>query len=241
MVSTPSPKLNKDNNPGGARWCDTPGHERLECTANRSRGRGECHGPAIRGTSKCKLHGGRSVKVASVIGRAEIVTAWSGRGQAAEPVDAGMAVLGMLQMSWLRANAYGELLRQQVMKEASLQPDHDGLEPGGPVHPSGLIGYHFGAAGRDGTIYAVSEEIRALVKLESDERDRVVKYAKTAHDMGISEKITKMAERWGDVVAGRITAVLGALELTREQELMVPALLQIHLGQIDVMSLGSPE
>lgn len=76
---------------------------------------------------------------------------------------------------------------------------------------SGLIGYRYGAAGKDGRIYAQSEEVRALVALESAERDRVVKFAKTAHDMGISERLTSLAERWGDLVAGRISAILGEL------------------------------
>jgi hypothetical protein len=150
-----------------------------------------------------------------------------------------MAVLGMLQMTWLRAAAYGELLRQQVATEAPPEADPDGFDPEADPQATGLIGYRYGAAGKDGTIYAVSEEIRALVALESQERDRVVKYAKTAHDMGISERLTNLAERWGDVVAGRITLILAGLELTREQEAKVPTLIQAHLGAIDMDAMTS--
>ena len=236
------PRLNSANNPGGARWCDDEGHKRLECTKSRSKGRGQCHGPAIRGTDTCKIHAGHKREVARAKGQARI-TAWSAIGQPAggQPLDSGMAVLGMLQMTWLRAAAYGELLRQQVATEEPPEPDREGLQAGDAVSSSGLIGYRYGAAGKDGHIYAVSEEARALVALEAAERDRVVKYAKTAHDMGISERLTNLAERWGDIVATRITLILAGLNLTPEQEAMVPALIQAHLSQIDVGTMGGSE
>jgi hypothetical protein len=236
---TQLPTTGQHFNPGNARWCEE--HKRLECTKNRSKGRGQCHGIAVKGLDGCTTHVGHSRAVARAKGEA-VITAWSAVGAPAggKSLDASMAVLGMLQMSWLRAAAYGELLRQQVSDREHV-PDPDNFDPADPVVSSGLIGYRYGAAGKDGNIYAVSEEVRALVALEAAERDRVVKYAKTAHDMGISERITNLAERWGDVVAGRITLILAALQLTPEQEAMVPALIQAHLGQIDVMALGSSE
>ena len=225
------------SNPGNARWCEE--HGRLECTKRRSKERGTCHQAAVRGTDACRNHGGHSLEVLKAKGEARI-TAWSALGapEGAKTLDSGMAVLGMLQMTWLRAAAYGELLRQQADKEGLSGAEVDGGEPG---DTTGLIGYRYGAAGKDGTIYAVSEEVRALVALEAAERDRVVKYAKTAHDMGISERLTGLAERWGDVVVTRIMLVLDALNLTPEQEAMVPALIQAHLGQIDVTSIGGKE
>ena len=220
-------------NPGGARWC--PDHNRLECTGNRNRGRGICHAPAIRGTSKCRTHAGKKTELAKAQGQA-VITAWNAMGGAPN-IDYRMAVLGVLQMTWLRLGAYSELLRRQVAAEG----DAIGAEPFDPDEgdpkTSGLIGYRYGAAGKDGRIYAQSEEVRALVALESAERDRVVKFAKTAHDMGISERLTSLAERWGDLVAGRITALLADLNLTPEQQARVPSLLNTHLGSIDVGAL----
>lgn len=238
MTYSQGPRLGPNNNPGNARWCDQPNHNRLECAKNRSKGRGQCHAMAIRGTDACKIHSGMSKQIARIQGQARI-TAWSAIGGPPESgsIDAGMAVLGMLQMTWLRVAAYGELLRRQVVAEGevtSAEP-HD---PEGHPETSGLIGFRYGAAGKEGTIYAVSEEARALVALEAQERDRVVKFAKTAHDMGISDRITSLAERWGDLVVTRIMLVLEALELTPEQETLVPALIQAHLGQIDVGSIG---
>ncbi len=165
-----------------------------------------------------------------------MITAWNAMG-AAPNIDYRMAVLGVLQMTWLRLGAYSELLRRQVATEGDgIEAEPFDPDEGGP-RTSGLIGYRYGAAGKDGRIYAQSEEVRALVALESAERDRVVKFAKTAHDMGISERLTSLAERWGDLVAGRITALLADLNLTPEQQAQVPALLDAHLGSIDVGAL----
>jgi len=175
--------------------------------------------------------------VAQAKGEAQI-TAWRALGNGAT-IDYRMAVLGVLQMTWLRLAAYSELLRRQVVAEGELADDPaESDEP----QSSGLIGYRYGAAGKDGIVYVQSEEVRALVALEAQERDRVVKYAKTAHDMGISDRLTSLAERWGDMVAGRMTAILRELDLTPEQSAKVPALLQRHLGSIDVdaISTGDP-
>ena len=222
-------------NPSGARWCQD--HERLECTKNRSKGRGACHAAAVRGLDACTTHAGHSREVAKAKGEARL-NAWSAMGRPAEGqgIDASAAVLGMLQQSWLRAAMYSELLRQQATKDAH-QPS-DGFDPDDPGSASGLIGYRFGAAGKDGNIYAVSEEARALVGLEAAERDRVVKYAKTAHDMGISDRLTAMAEQWGGQVIRQIVIILGALNLTPEQEAMVPDLIQAHLGSIELTGVG---
>jgi hypothetical protein len=228
------PVLNQGNNPGGARWCDLPEHNRLECTKSRRQGRGECHGPAIRGTDSCKIHAGFKRDVARARGKATI-TAWSALGQAAdgEGVNSSAAVLGMLQQSWMRAHLYGRLLHDQVVRDGTSEV---AIVDGHSEDVSGLIGYRYGAAGKDGTIYAVSEEARALVALESAERDRVVKYAKVAHDMGISDRMINLAEKWGDVVVTRLVLIIEGLNLTPDQQALVPALVQAHLGTIELGS-----
>ena len=177
---------------------------------------------------------GYKVEVAIAQGEA-VITAWNATGGAAN-IDYRMAVLGVLQMTWLRLAAYGELLRQQTVTEGVKADSSEEDQP----KASGLIGFRYGAAGSSGTIYVQSEEVRALVALEAAERDRVVKYSKTAHDMGISERLTNLAEKWGDMVAGRISAMLAdpRLQLSAEQNAVVPALLQDHLGSIDVESIG---
>jgi hypothetical protein len=171
------------------------------------------------------MHVGVKGEVAKAQGQA-VITAWNAMG-AAPNIDYRMAVLGVLQMTWLRLATYSELLRRQVVAEGEVtEAEIFDPDEGGP-RTSGLIGYRYGAAGKDGRIYAQSEEVRALVALESAERD----------DMGISERLTSLAERWGDLVAGRITALLADLNLTPEQQARVPALLDAHLGSIDVGAL----
>jgi hypothetical protein len=139
-------------------------------------------------------------------------------------------------MTYLRLGAYSELLRRQVAKDGDQAED---LQETDAPDASGLIGFRYGMGGKDGITYVQTEEIRALVALEAAERDRVVKYAKTAHDMGISDRLTSIAERWGDIVAGRIATMLDALQLTDEQAAMVPALLQTHLGSIEMESMAA--
>lgn len=248
------PRLNKDNNPGGARWCEF--HNRLECVRTpRSKPEGVlCHNWALRGTDHCKMHSspvGR--RKAILMGEAQI-TAWSAINERTGGVapganlDPGMAVLGMLQMSWLRVAAYGELLRKQIAKDSAeriaiaiaegrtppvIDEDGDAVE----IDPAGLIGHKMSAT-TAGELYATGEEVRALVELESKERDRCVSYAEKAHKMGITERMTSMAEKWSDVVAGRVVTMLADLELTPEQEARVPMLIQMHLSAIDVSAAG---
>lgn len=234
----------------------------MECTKKRRREAGDCHQMATVGTNSCKHHSGVRYEQHRAMGAAR-VDAWNAIGEGAATIDPSMVVLGVLQMTWLRLAAYGQLLKSQVTRDVEQQrevllaqdPDdptlfgdlaggeaEDGREgDAGPVTEvqvapgtAGLIGYTMGAAGKDGFLYRQSEQVRALVMLEAAERDRAVKYAKTAHDMGISSRITALAERWGDVVAGRISEMLSELQLTEEQQQLVPELIAKHLASIDM-------
>jgi hypothetical protein len=65
-----------------------------------------------------------------------------------------------------------------------------------------MIGHRYSySGGEHGTgLYATSEEVRALVRLEAEERDRVVRYAKTAHDMGIAEREQEALRHRGNMM-----------------------------------------
>lgn len=234
----------------GARWCGE--HDRWECSKNRTKGRGQCHNRAISGTKACTAHSGKKRSVVKIEGRARLqahknaqITAWNAMGEA-PTVDHKQVALATLQMSWMRLAMYSELVRRQVSAEGDIPPVpvDDGetleLDEDGEILPStsGLIGYEYGAAGKEGRIFAKSEQVRALVRLESEERDRVMRYTKQCHDMGISDRLTSMAEKWGDIVANRITKLLTALNLTPEQAAIAPRLIVEYLGVID---LGSSE
>jgi hypothetical protein len=229
--------LGKDHNPAGAKWCEH--HSRLECDGKR-KDKSECHMRAIKGTKRCRMHSGMSLAKARAKGE-QVVTAWTAQGRLEKQIDHQQAVMSVLQMTWLRLSVYSEMLRRQVLLEGGLDPDTPQVQrqPDGEAETDGLIGFRYGAAGKDGVVYVQSEEIRALVDLEGRERDRVVKYAEVAHRMGIQSKMTDMAERWGDIIATRISVMLEALVLTAEQQAMVPALLQAHLSSIELEMGGT--
>jgi hypothetical protein len=181
--------------PGLARWCDH--HQRWECVHQRVRGRGPCHGQAITGTDACPAHAGKTVAQA----RRDALTAW-----AAVPGDDGIspgtAVLAQLGLAWRRAELLGAELRRQA--EAG--------EPGGGL-AGGLVGASYSASAAAGGVYATGERVRALAELEAAERDRVVRFAETAHRMGIEDARLDLAQAIGGHVVVVLTAALGRLGL----------------------------
>lgn len=64
-------------------------------------------------------------------------------------------------------------------------------------------------------------DMRALLTLYADERDRLVRVAKTTLDAGVEERRVQLAESQGELVAGGIRRILAALNLTAEQEALV--------------------
>jgi hypothetical protein len=233
MGRRPPPSVTPEPHIGGARWCEE--HGRLECVNQRTAGKGQCHQAVIQGTKSCKSHAGTRTEIAMAKGEA-VMAAWA-VGQS-PTIDPRMAMLGTLQMTYYRMQAYAELLRKQVAKDGEVTASIEDLEAEHDPETGGLIGFRYGAAGKDGRIYVVSEEVRALVALEAAERDRVVRFSEVAHKMGISDRMLDMAERWGDVVAGKVATMLAELFLTPEQEAMVPALVARHLSSIDLADIG---
>jgi hypothetical protein len=207
--------------PGGARWCEE--HGQWECVKPRSKGRGTCHGVAVTGTDACRMHAGVSLEVARAQGQARI-TAFSALG-AVPGVEPGYAVLAALHMSWLRVHLYARLLEEQVQNDASgahwAHPENltDGAadDQPSPDGVRGLIGHTY-AADKGAGIFASGEAVRALVTLESQERDRAVRFAKVAHDMGIAEREVRLAEKQGELLASVIRGVLDDLDLSEEQK-----------------------
>jgi hypothetical protein len=133
--------------PGGAIWCEQ--HRRWECRRRSKRSQTRCHAIAISGTDSCFTHAGKSTKVAKAQG--EAVTAWSALSGKAT-ISHTEAVLGMLQMSWLRVHLYAGLLEQQVREAqkqvADAEPDTEAAGDGDDSgqlarrggHGAGLIG-----------------------------------------------------------------------------------------------------
>lgn len=178
----------------GAAWCEE--HDRWECSSNSKRSGSRCHASAIRGTARCKTHAGVPTELAKAKGEANLA-AWSTEAAiGADAVDPATAVMDQLRIAQLRANLYGERLRLQLEEE-----DADGL-----VGPTYVIG-------REGQTHESGERVRALADLEAKERDRVVRFAKTAHDMGISEKQIELEQERAALVTSAFAAALAAVSL----------------------------
>lgn len=208
------------------RWC--PEHRRWECT-KAAKGGGLCHGWRIVGLDRCRMHAGE--KGATAKAKGEAVTAWS--ALAGQPtVTATEAVLGMLQMSWLRVHLYAGLLEEQVSDAQGGRGAGGGSGPSGGVGSGeGLIGHTISGL-KDYGLYASGEAVRGLAQLEAAERDRCVRFAKTAHDMGIAEQQIRLAEGQGQLLAEVIRRILGALELTAEQQGLVATVVPRELRAI---------
>ncbi len=226
---TPDDRLKPGRTHPGQRWCAT--HGRHECCKRSKRRPGDdCHAPAIRGTDACRNHAGKKTSVAKVQG--EAITAWSALSGEAT-VTSKQAVMGMLQMTWLRAHLYAGLLREQV--EAA-QAER-GSDVGGGVGPgvgagAGLVGNTFGASPSVG-VYATGEAPRSVSTQEAAERDRVVRYAKTAHDMGIAEDQIRIAESQGAMLAAvfaRFARLIGRDPADQEVQRLMQRAISEEIG-----------
>lgn len=196
------------------------------------------------GTDACRTHCGVNPDLAQAKGQA--MHAWSAVSGEVELAPAD-AVLGMLRMSWVRAHFYASLLEEQVLEaqedldgaDTDADADADGsgdrtarTRGAGAVGPgAGLIGHVFSAV-RDVGIFATGEKVRGLVELEAAERDRVVKYAKVAHDMGIADREIRLAEQQGALLASAVKKILAGLNLSVEQQELVPQLVPTVLRAV---------
>jgi hypothetical protein len=91
-----------------------------------------------------------------------------------------MAMILLMHVSWMRWSELADLLKRQMDEqiEAALG--------GTPASESGgVVGHKVAINPRDGRLYETGEEIRALAVLEGEERDRCMRLAREAHDMGL--------------------------------------------------------
>lgn len=157
-----------------------------QCTAHSSRTGKPCAKAPIVGGTVCTVHGGRAPQVkAKAAERIEAarLLAEGAFDPLGTPRDPGEVLLAMLGISHARAALYGTALAQA----------HD-----------------------DGGIDALTTDVGRLAtlrQLESEERDRAGKLAKTALDAGIAERLVRMSERQGDALVGLLEGFARALGL----------------------------
>jgi hypothetical protein len=107
------------------RYCET--HKRWECVKSRSRGRGECHGPAIKDTDVCRHHAGRCPAQA----RQAVIDAWA-QIPGDDQVTPQEVVAAQMGLSFRRSQLLGDQLRSacELSDEAITGPlaEHERAE-----------------------------------------------------------------------------------------------------------------
>lgn len=91
--------------------------------------------------------------------------------------------------------------------------------------------------GEQGVSVVDTEEARWL-EVYGRERDRLVKVAKVAHDMGIDERRIELAERQAQMMFTVINGLVDAMGLTAEQKQLVPKLLPTLIRQASLPSVA---
>jgi hypothetical protein len=176
-------------------------HERTRCTGTNRQGQ-PCGNPPVQGATVCRMHGGSAPQVKAAAARRVAHAEWA--GTYGEPIDTDptTAVLDQLantagHVAWLLAKVRETEPGSLVWGTTSETDKRSGQWPG----------------------VDVTRAARASVWLElyGQERDRLVRMAKTAHDMGISDRQVALAERLGATCLDLISGVLDDLDLTSDQ------------------------
>lgn len=71
---------------------------------------------------------------------------------------------------------------------------------------------------------AGSTDVQAWLLLYREERGHMIRASKTAIDAGIAERMVRIAEEQGNILASAIRAVLSALNLSPDQAALVPTI-----------------
>jgi hypothetical protein len=182
---------------GGTRTVRVSAQGNQQCSA-LTMGK-KCQSWAIRGGAVCNKHGG-SIKVVKqkAAVRAEL-SQWV-MGDSTE--DPGEVLLRLVTQSARRATLYALLLQRAYEGDASL-----------PSGVQALIGGTFSATAQ-GDVYQTGEQIRGLVQLEAQERDRCANFATKAIAAGLAERQVRLHEKQGTLIIEAITAALDAAGLT---------------------------
>jgi len=162
-----------------------------------------CKQWAIQGGTRCRKHGGAAPQVrAKAEVRAEVMR-W-GLGDAT--VDPGEVLLRLVAQSAARAARYADELEKAVEEHGFI---------------TAMVGESMVAT--QFNVHKSGEYIRALAKLEAEERDRCANFAAKAIAAGLNERMVRVAERQGEMLAGMVTAALAEAALPPEMAQRVRA------------------
>lgn len=185
-----------------------------------------CKNGPLAGQSTCGLHGGKT-EGAMAGGRKRLAL-----GQVREEmvvlggmidVDEVEAVMIMVQEAAWNV-AYLRSLVQQISGEVSTSVDLLG------------VGQAYIASRVKLDDLTVVENI--IKKMYDAERDRLVRYSKIAHDMGISERRTKIAEEQGMWLVQTLDMVFTQLNLTPDQAASLPPIMGRIIEELEAGDTG---
>lgn len=174
-----------------------------ECGGKRKNGQ-KCHAPAIKGGTACWRHTPNPKARANAAVRAELQS-WGLHQQA---VDPGETLLKLMTQAWYRIRDL-QVETQRVIDDA-------------PTLRDALIGDAW--IGTDDGPRKSGEYLRGLTVLEAQERERCAKWAAMALTAGLNERVVRLAEQQGQLIADVLRAVLAdpELALTEAQRRAVP-------------------
>lgn len=228
-----------------------------------------CTNHPMHGMKHCRMHlRGRTAEAARVRARATVeLQKWQVSPQPTN-VDPDETILQLLAQSVARADLYAQklhqafeygeklqaLLRRQTDGEtltdsetAELQKHRDRLDwifTSGGI--SALIGHTWSSTPR-GQRYATGEEIRALARIEIEERKLAGSFAKIASQRNIAERQIQLAAAQGAAIYAVVFASLRALGVSPDdltvREIVTAQLSAIGSGRdVDAISsgLGAP-
>lgn len=201
--------------PNGATKCFEFGH--------RNNAGGPCGANVIKGTTGCRRHAGKRPAKARAEGAVVVELRRWGLTSQTDLVDPGETLLKLVTQSAARADMLAGFLAEAVdaadrLRASGVAPQSDLLAEEtarldlerifnhGAV--AALVGHTYAGTQTSGVI-ATGEAIRGLAKLEAEERDRCANFAAKAVAAGLAERMVRLAERQGAMLAA---ILVGALE-----------------------------
>lgn len=131
-------------------------------------------------------------------------------------------------VSVARADYYGRLLAEQIERASGTRDVDEPSRVGwpGPTGAGGLIGYTLATnvtgpvANQEIEVTPTGEEVRALVKLEAEERDRAARLIKDALKVGISLQQVEVIRSYAGTVAAALHTVTAELGFTMDDDIV---------------------
>ncbi len=175
--------------------CQQCGHIHTRCGSHKSTNPHEpCQRYPRKGSKVCDSHGGRAPQVKA---KAEVRAEVERWGLGDPDVDPGKTLLRLVSQSSGRVEHYAaEQARVVDLCDGDLQ--------------KALVGEVW-VTDENGGSHKSGEYIRALTRLEADERDRLANFCKLAIAAGLAERQVRLAEHLGAEFAQVIAGVARAL------------------------------